>query len=230
MLAGLGRVVLDKWREPDSGIWEVRGDPRQFSFSKLMCWTAFDRLLKLHAMKAVDLGGKVAKYEAARAEIATLIDDRGFNPDIKAFTGELDGHHVDASLLLISTVGFREANDPRVVSTLALISERLSRDGLLQRYESGTDGLAGKEGSFTICSFWAVEQLAQSGKVATAERQFDHLLSFGNDLGLFAEEIDIDTGVALGNFPQAFTHVGLINAAVAIENARRAGNQEGLRP
>jgi GH15 family glucan-1,4-alpha-glucosidase len=230
MLAGLGRVVLDKWREPDSGIWEVRGDPRQFTFSKLMCWTAFDRLLKLHAMKAVDLGGKVAKYEAARAEIATLIDDRGFNPDIKAFTGELDGHHVDASLLLISTVGFREANDPRVVSTLALISERLSRDGLLQRYESGTDGLAGKEGSFTICSFWAVEQLAQSGKVATAERQFDHLLSFGNDLGLFAEEIDPDTGVALGNFPQAFTHVGLINAAVAIENARRAGNQEGLRP
>jgi GH15 family glucan-1,4-alpha-glucosidase len=101
---------------------------------------------------------------------------------------------------------------------------------LLQRYESGTDGLAGKEGSFTICSFWAVEQLAQSGKVATAERQFDHLLSFGNDLGLFAEEIDPDTGVALGNFPQAFTHVGLINAAVAIENARRAGNQEGLRP
>jgi GH15 family glucan-1,4-alpha-glucosidase len=220
MLVGLGEVVHSTWREPDSGIWEMRGPRRHFTFSKIMSWTAFDRLIALEKMGIVKLGGKLATYEADRVAIAELIEARGFNSDIQAYTGELDGAQVDASVLLMSSVGYKEADDPRVKSTYAVICQRLGQDGLLQRYESGVDGLTGDEGSFGICSFWALEQVAQRGELEEAERQFGHLLSFGNDVGLFAEEIDTRTGEALGNFPQAFTHVGIINVALALEKAR----------
>jgi GH15 family glucan-1,4-alpha-glucosidase len=221
MLAGLGEVICDTWREPDSGIWEVRGARRQYTFSKVMCWTGLDRLIALHRIGAVRLGDKVAKYEAERNEIAKLIETRGFNSAIEAYTGELDGDRVDASLLLMSSVGYKDASDLRIKSTRALICERLGQDGLIRRYEPGVDGLMGDEGAFGICSFWVLEQLAQSGEIALAEQQFGHLLSFGNDVSLFAEEIDPRSGEALGNFPQAFTHVGLVNVAIAIERARR---------
>lgn len=227
MLAGLGEVVCDIWREPDSGIWEVRGARRQFTFSKVMCWTALDRLIALHEAGAIRLGHRVVKYKEERDAIAEVVESRGYNSAIDAYTGELDGDQVDASLLLMSSVGYRAAGHPRVKSTRALICQRLGQNGLLQRYEPGADGLTGDEGAFGICSFWAVEQLAQSGEVRLAEAQFDHLLSFGNDVGLFAEEIDTQTGEALGNVPQAFTHVGLINVAVAIEKARRARRDGG---
>jgi GH15 family glucan-1,4-alpha-glucosidase len=220
MLAGLGEVVHSTWREPDSGIWEVRGPRRHFTFSKIMCWTALDRLIALEKMGIVRLGGQLATYKADRIAIAELVEAQGFNSNIQAYTGELDGAQVDASLLLMSSVGYKDADDPRVRSTYALICQRLGQDGLLQRYESGVDGLSGEEGAFGICSFWALEQLAQRGEVDQAESQFRHLLSFGNDVGLFAEEINSRSGEALGNFPQAFTHVGLINVALAIEKAR----------
>lgn len=229
MLAGFGEVVHSIWREPDSGIWEVRGPRRHFTFSKVMCWTAFDRLIALEKMGVVKLGDKLAAYEADRAAIAEIIEGRGFNNEIQAYTGELDGVQVDASVLLMSSVGYKNADDPRVRSTYALICQRLGQDGLLQRYESGADGLSGNEGAFGICTFWALEQVAQRGELAQAERQFGHLLSFGNDLGLFAEEIDSRSGEALGNFPQAFTHVGLINVAIAIEKAR-CSQANGRRP
>ena len=229
MLAGLGEVVHHTWREPDSGIWEVRGPQRHFTFSKIMCWTAFDRLIALEKMGVVKLGDKLAAYEAERAAIAKLIESRGFNSEIQAYTGELDGVQVDASVLLMSSVGYKPADDPRVRSTYALICQRLGQDGLLQRYESGVDGLSGDEGAFGICSFWALEQVAQRGEVARAERQFGHLLSFGNDVGLFAEEIDSRSGEALGNFPQAFTHIGLINVALAIEKAQRRPDDKRLK-
>jgi GH15 family glucan-1,4-alpha-glucosidase len=227
MLAGLGEVVCDIWREPDSGIWEIRGPRRQFTFSKVMCWTALDRLIALHEAGAITLGSRIAKFKEERNAIAELVESRGYNSAIDAYTGELDGDQVDASLLLMPSVGYRDAGHPRVKSTRALICQRLGQNGLLQRYEPGVDGLTGDEGAFGICSFWAVEQLAQSGEVRLAEAQFDHLLSFGNDVGLFAEEIDTRTGEALGNVPQAFTHVGLINVAVAIEKARRARDGAG---
>lgn len=220
MLLGLGQVVRGAWRDMDSGIWEIRGDQRHYTFSKLMCWAALDRLLELDRMGAVRLGKEAAGYAADRDAIARVIEERGFNAGIGAYTLELDGDGVDAALLLMATVGFRPADDPRVVSTYALTIERLGRDGLLQRYEAGADGLEGDEGAFGICSFWAVEQLARRGEAETALAAFEHILGFGNDLGLFAEETDSRTGEALGNFPQAFTHVGLINAALAIERAR----------
>lgn len=221
MLAGLGKVIRDTWREPDSGIWEVRGPRRQFTFSKIMCWVALDRLIALHNRGVVPLGDAVASYDGERAAIADLIETRGFNSAINAYTGELDGDWVDASVLLMPFVGYKDAGDPRMMSTYSLICERLGQNSLLQRYEADTDNLAGREGAFGICSFWVVDQLAQRGELAQAEEQFNRLLSLGNDLGLFAEENDSQSGEALGNFPQAFTHVGLINSAIEIEKRRR---------
>ena len=139
-----------------------------------------------------------------------------------SITAELDSDRVDASVLLMTSVGYKRADDPRVRSTFDLICARLGSGGLLLRYAHDTDGLEGHEGAFGICSFWAIEQLAERGDLVRAQQQIDELLSFANDVGLFAEEIDMQSGEALGNFPQAFTHVGLINAALAIEKARSA--------
>jgi GH15 family glucan-1,4-alpha-glucosidase len=220
MLAGLGRVICETWREPDSGIWEVRGPRRQFTFSKVMCWAALDRLIDLHKRGIVPLGDALETYEEVRAEISEIVETRGFNTALGAYTGELDGDRVDAAILLMPCVGYKKASDDRMRSTYSLICDRLEHSGLLQRYEHDTDDLRGREGAFGICSFWAIEQLALRGDYFEAKKQFDNLLSFGNDVGLFAEEIDSRSGEALGNFPQAFTHVGLINAAIAIEKAR----------
>jgi GH15 family glucan-1,4-alpha-glucosidase len=136
-----------------------------------------------------------------------------------SYTSVLDGDKVDASLLLMACIGYKDAGDPRMRATYDRIHQRLGRNGLLHRYER-FDGMDGVEGAFGICGFWAIDNLAKRGDLAAAERRFTHMLSFANDLGLYAEEIDIASGAALGNFPQAFTHVGLINAAVAIERAR----------
>ncbi len=222
MLEGLGEVICESWEEPDNGIWEVRGGPRHFTFSKLMCWAALDRLIALHARGAVKLGGELERFKTVRAAIAAVIETRAFNQTLGAYTAELDSDRVDASVLLMTSVGYKRADDPRVRSTFDLIFARLGSRGLLLRYEHDTDGLEGHEGAFGICSFWAIEQLAERGDLVRAEQQIDELLSFANDVGLFAEEIDMQSGEALGNFPQAFTHVGLINAALAIEKARSA--------
>jgi GH15 family glucan-1,4-alpha-glucosidase len=220
MLEGLGEVICESWEEPDNGIWEVRGGPRHFTFSKLMCWAALDRLIALHARGAVKLGSELERFKTVRAAIAAVIETRAFNQILDAYTAELDSDRVDASVLLMTSVGYKRADDPRVRSTFDLIFARLGSGGLLLRYEHDTDGLEGHEGAFGICSFWAIEQLAERGDLVRAEQQIDELLSFANDVGLFAEEIDMQSGEALGNFPQAFTHVGLINAALAIEKAR----------
>src|SRR5205823_13023769 len=135
----------------------------------------------------------------------------------------LDGDEVDASLLLMACLGYKDADDPRMRSTYQRIQQRLGRHGLLYRYERRDEAMDGVEGAFGICGFWAIDNLAKRGELGEAERSFRHLLSFANDLGLYAEEIDAASGAPLGNFPQAFTHVGLINAALAIEPARRKG-------
>jgi GH15 family glucan-1,4-alpha-glucosidase len=221
MLAGFGEVVCRTWRDPDHSIWEMRGRPRHFTFSKLMCWVALDRLLRLEQKGAVPLGAMTAEFRRQRQAIEETIEQRGFNSAIGSYTAELEGGHVDASLLLIPCVGYRPAHDPRVVSTYERIWQRLGHDGLLDRYERGYDQLGSREGAFGICGFWAAHHLACRGDVGGAKRLFERLYAFANDLGLFGEEIDVESGAALGNFPQAFTHVGLINAAIAIEQAGR---------
>ena len=220
MLTGLGDVVCRQWRESDSSIWEVRGPLRHYTFSKVMCWAALDGLLKLHDDGALVLSSaKAEAFGRERAALERAIERRGFNAALGSYTSVLDGDKVDASLLLMACIGYKDANDPRMRATYDRIHQRLGRNGLLHRYER-FDGMDGVEGAFGICGFWAIDNLAKRGDLAAAERRFNHMLSFANDLGLFAEEIDIASGAALGNFPQAFTHVGLINAAVAIERAR----------
>lgn len=217
MLAGFGKVVCKKWREADHGIWEMRGRPRQYTFSKLMCWLALDRLLKLDAQRKLFLGSLAEQFCTERRSIAGAIEQRGFNENLASYTSELDGDRVDASLLLMPCVGYKPADDPRITSTYDRIWERLGRGGLVQRYEHGGDEMPGKEGAFGICSYWAVHHLACREDNREAKHLFERVTSFANDVGLFGEEIDLQSRAALGNFPQAFTHVGLINAAIAIE-------------
>lgn len=224
-LAGFGHTVCRLWREPDCGIWEVRGAPRQYTFSKVMCWLALDRLLDLHERGMVQV--PVERFRRERAAIAEMIEARGFNPALPGYAAEMDSDAPDASLLLMACLGYRSATDPRMVATYDLIQRRLARGGgLLLRYEPDYDGLAGPAGAFGPCGFWAVDNLVGRGETETAERMFTGLLAFGNDLGLFTEVVDEDTGVPLGNFPQAFTHVGLITAALSLAKAPRSAGGE----
>jgi GH15 family glucan-1,4-alpha-glucosidase len=222
MLNGLGHTVCRRWREPDEGIWEGRSGRFHHTHSKALCWVALDRLIKMH--EAGHLKVPVDLFRAHRGEIRREIEARGYNERVGSYTRTFDGDEVDASLLTLPLYGYVEGTNPRMRSTCARIHERLGRDGLLYRYETGTDdGLPPGEGAFGICSFWAVESQARGGDLEGATRAFERLLSYANDVGLFAEEIDPETGSALGNFPQAFTHIGLINAALTLAERRQEG-------
>ena len=217
LILGFGETVCRQWRNPDHGIWEVRGQKRHYTFSKVMCWSALNSLVKLNDRGLVRLD--VEKVRRERDEIARTIETRGFNDALGSYVSELDGDQLDASLLLMGCLGYKHPADVRMRGTFDRIQERLGRNGLLYRYDPATDDLASPEGAFGICSFWAIDNLARRGDIRAAEQAFSHILSFANDVGLFAEEIDPETGEALGNFPQAFTHVGLINGAMALAAA-----------
>ena len=222
MLRGLGRTVCEEWRDPDSSMWEIRGAPRHYTSSKVMCWVALDRLLKLEAQGKIWLGALAADFRRERDAIGVAVEAHGFNPALGSYTSVLDGNEVTASLLQMGILGYRHHNDPRMTGTFDLVLRRLAHNGLMYRYELGEDGMAAPEGAFGICCFWPIELLAMRGEIDQAEKMFGHLCSLANDVGLFAEEMDPDTGAPLGNFPQAFTHVGLINAALAIERAQQS--------
>lgn len=217
LLRGFGDAVCRLWERPDHGIWEIRGEPRHYTFSKVMCWTALDALLKLSEQRVLDAP---TEFEAVRAALRSLIETRGYNQEIGSYVATLDGTTVDASLLLMGCLGYRDPGHERMRATFSRIQQRLSRNGLLFRYESGEDRISAPEGAFGICSFWAIDNLAKRGDTGEAHRSFEQLLGFANDVGLFAEEIDADSGNPLGNFPQAYTHVGLINAALALATER----------
>jgi GH15 family glucan-1,4-alpha-glucosidase len=185
-----------------------------------MCWVALDRLLKLGEQGDISLGSHAPEFRRERDAIRQTIETRGFNQALGSYTSELDGTQVTASLLLIGILGYRDPNDARITGTLDLVLQRLGRNGLLYRYEPAYDGEPKPEGAFGICTFWPIELLVLRGDIAEAEKLLDHACSFANDVGLFAEEIDPEDGSPLGNFPQAFTHVGLVNAALALERAR----------
>jgi GH15 family glucan-1,4-alpha-glucosidase len=214
MLARIGRTVVEHWTEPDEGIWEPRAARQHHTHSKMMCWVALDRLVRL--IEGGQVRGNAAPFATVRDEIRAAIESRGYNEQLGSYVSIFDGDTLDASLLLFALTGYAEPTAPRMIGTAARVRERLSVDGLLYRYLDETDGLPPGEGAFGICSFWAVQQRVAAGAVDVACAEFEHLTSFANDVGLFAEEIDPHTGEALGNMPQAFTHVGLINAARAI--------------
>jgi alpha,alpha-trehalase len=223
-VADLADTAARRWREADSGIWEMRGDPRHHLSSKVLCWTALDRGVRL----APQLGdyAKVAEWEAARDEIRRAVLERGWSEKRRAFAQCFDSDDLDAAVLLMPILGFLSATDERMRSTIEAIAGDLTEHGLVLRYRNeeglNEDGLSGREGTFVICSFWLVSCLAKAGELERAEELFDRLAAFANDLGLLAEEIDTGNGEQLGNFPQAFSHIGLISAAWEIDKARGA--------
>jgi GH15 family glucan-1,4-alpha-glucosidase len=216
----LGRVagaVIDRWREPDQGIWEIRGEPRHFTYSKVMAWVALDRVVRIAELDGRE--GNLHEWRANRDELRELIEREGVDPDTSAFLQSFgDGGKLDASNLMIPIVGFVAHDDPRAQATFERTISDLSADGFVYRYiTDGVDGLSGEEATFAICSFWLVECLARAGETDRARALFERLLGFCNDVGLLAEEIDPHSGEQIGNFPQAFSHVGLIQAAIALD-------------
>ncbi|CAL9613866.1 Trehalase [Streptomyces sp. enrichment culture] len=214
------RELLDwltgHWDRPDEGIWETRGGRRDFTYSRLMCWTAFDRGIRL----ATELArpADTAAWTAARDAVFQQIIDRGYSPRRGAFVQHFDGDVLDASLLLMPTVGFVSPKERRWLSTLDAIEADLVSDSLVHRYDprEAPDGLRGAEGTFSLCTFLWVSALARAGRLDMARYAFDKMLTYANHVGLFAEEIG-PTGEQLGNFPQAFTHLALITAALALD-------------
>ncbi|GAC1694968.1 MAG: glycoside hydrolase family 15 protein [Gemmatimonadaceae bacterium] len=219
MLVGFGETVCRRWREPDEGIWEVRSGPRHNTYSKAMCWVALDRLLKLHESGRLRLDA--ARFAAERDAIRVEVETRGYNAEIGSYVSVLDGDTVDASLLRLARLGYADPKSPRMRATQEVVRRRLGRNGLIYRYlPVGDDGLPPGEGAYGITSFWAADAQALAGDVAGAEATFERVLAYANDVGLFAEQIDPENGTALGNFPQAFTHVGLVDAALTLARAR----------
>jgi GH15 family glucan-1,4-alpha-glucosidase len=204
----------DAWREPDDGIWEIRGERRHFVHSKAMAWVAFDRAVR--TIEDHGLGGPVDRWRAIRDEIHREVCERGFDESLGSFTQSYDSRELDASLLLLPLVGFLPASDPRIRGTIEAVERELLQDGFVLRYrtrEEGVDGLPPGEGVFLPCSFWLVDCYELLERHDDAHELFARLVGLANDLGLLAEEYDPKAGRLLGNFPQAFTHLALVNTA-----------------
>lgn len=222
--------VCNVWRLPDRGIWEIRGPERHFTYSKLMCWVALDRAIRI--AERLHWERETTRWHEEREAIRAAILDEGYDPDGNTFVQTFGGKELDASSLLIPLVGFLPAEDARVQGTIDATRRHLTHGGLVHRYlpERMADGVGGGEGAFVICTFWLIDALALSGRTEEAAELFERMLALANDLGLYAEEIDPRTGAFLGNFPQAFSHVGLINSAHFLGRALAAegpGNRAG---
>jgi GH15 family glucan-1,4-alpha-glucosidase len=221
LLVGFGRAVSRLWREPDHGIWEIRGPPRHNTYSKLMCWTALDRLLDLHERGGLRIEAAAVRRE--REVIRADIDRNAYDSTLGSYVGYYGGDEPDASLLLLARYGYIEPDDPRMEGTCRYIERRLAVDGFLYRYppRATYDGIATEDHLFAICTCWLIDYMARAGRLEDAVALFERLLALGNDVGLYAEEFDAGDKSPLGNFPQAFTHVGLITAALAIQQAEQ---------
>ena len=219
LLCGFGRKVCELWRQPDDGIWEFRGPRQHTTYSKAMCWAALDCLLGMAEEGHLEVPEALFREEAN--ELRETLLREAWSEERQAFTGAFGKSFLDASVLLMPRLGVLDAGDERMRKTYDRIEECLATDHLLQRYEHGSDAFGSREGAFGICSFWAADYLALRGDTELARKKVQDLLVYANDLGLYGEEIDPATGEALGNYPQAFTHVGLISAALSIAKAER---------
>jgi GH15 family glucan-1,4-alpha-glucosidase len=216
-LVALADAAAQRWREKDQGIWEVRGEPRHFLYSKLMCWVALDCATEL--ADRLDASHRVEAWIHTKTQIEQAILTEGWSDRANAFAQSFGSHDLDASNLMLPLVGFLPPDDPRVLSTIAAIEERLTDErGLVYRYRA-QDGLEGEEGTFLLCTFWLAQALATTGQTDHARTVFERAAAYVNDVGLLAEEVDPTNGELLGNFPQAFSHIGLVNAAWAIAEA-----------
>jgi GH15 family glucan-1,4-alpha-glucosidase len=221
------RAVVDfvahHWDQPDQGIWELRGPPRDLVYSKVMAWVAMDRGVR--AVEEHTFDGPVEHWRKVRDAIFEEVCSKGYNKDVGSFTQAYGSTELDASLLKIPLVGFLPIHDPRVVGTVEAVQRELVADGFVRRYNtaSGVDGLAGEEGTFLPCSLWLVSCLALLGRVSEARELMDRVAGVANDLGLFSEEYDTERRRLVGNFPQAFTHVAFVNAARHLAGAEKGG-------
>ncbi|GAB2884726.1 glycoside hydrolase family 15 protein [Streptomyces deserti] len=213
------------WRQPDEGLWEVRGGRRQFVHSKVMVWVAADRAV--HTLQThPGLDGDLDGWRALRDEVHREVCEKGYDPERNTFTQSYGSRELDAALLLIPRVGFLPPDDPRVLGTIDAVRKELDQGGFLHRYsgdETAVDGLPGSEGTFLVCSFWLADALHMTGRTEEARKLFERLVGLTNDVGLLAEEYDPVAGRQLGNFPQAFSHIGLVNTALALFGQDRAG-------
>jgi GH15 family glucan-1,4-alpha-glucosidase len=218
----LAEYVVEHWRDPDEGLWEVRGPRRHFTHSKVMAWVALDRVVR--GIEKFGRAGPLERWREVRDEIHADVCRNGFDAERNTFVQSYGADELDASLLLIPLVHFLPATDPRVRGTITAIRSELINDGLVMRYKTDKtdDGLPPGEGVFLPCTFWLVDNLALIGEIDEATRIFERLLSLRNDVGLLAEEWDVDAGRQVGNYPQALTHVGLVNSAYNLDRARRA--------
>ncbi|MFD9109675.1 glycoside hydrolase family 15 protein [Streptomyces bottropensis] len=231
MQCALMEYLRSAWRKPDEGLWEVRGPRRHFTHSKVMCWVAADRAVRTLEDDPTLTGGDLEGWRALRDEIHREVCDRAYDPERGTFTQSYGSRELDASLLLIPLMGFLPPDDPRVVGTVDAIRAELSHEGLVRRYgldhrtaaTTSVDGLPGGEGAFLVCSFWLADALHLTGRTAEARELFERLVGLVNDVGLLAEEYDPVAGRQLGNFPQAFSHVGLVGTALALFDGKEAG-------
>jgi GH15 family glucan-1,4-alpha-glucosidase len=223
------RALLDHlaevWREPDQGLWEVRGDARHFTYSKVMAWVAFERGVR--AVKRLGLEGPIERWEALCRQIHAEVCAKGFDADKGSFVQSYGSRELDASLLMLPMVGFLPPDDPRVQGTIAAVERELLVDGFLLRYDtrSGTDGLPGREGAFLACTFWLVDAYVLMHRIDDARRLYERLLALRNDVGLLSEEYDPVAKRLVGNFPQAFSHIALVNSAHNLAGARKPAEQ-----
>ncbi len=213
------------WQSPDAGIWEVRGPLQHFTFSKVMAWVALDR--GIHTAEHFGLSGPIDQWKAVRADIHREVCERGFDTERGTFVQAYGSKELDASLLLLPTMGFLPIDDPRIAGTIAAIESHLLVEGFVRRYNTSTtdDGLPAGEGAFLACTFWLADAYVLQGRTADARRLFDHVLAIRNDVGLLAEEYDTHARRMVGNFPQAFSHVALINTAHNLTRAAKPAEQ-----
>ncbi len=220
--ADLADTAAARWAQTDSGIWEMRGEPRHHLSSKVLCWVALDRAVKL--APALGEHAHAERWAAERDRIRAAILTRGWSEARQAYAQSFGSDDLDAAALLMPIYGFLPATDPRMRSTIEAIDRELTEGGMVLRYRNAeglnADGLSGEEGTFAVCTFWLVSALAQAGEVQRAETLFARLVGAANDLGLLGEEIDTASGEQLGNFPQAYSHIGFITAAAEIDRAR----------
>ncbi len=223
-LVAVADLAALRWTVKDQGIWEIRGPEQDFVHSKVMCWVALDRAVEL--ADVLGAGDRVASWRQTRDEIHAAVLQHGWSEQAGAFTQYFGSTALDAANLVMPIVGFLPADDPRVLATIAATEQRLTDErGLVYRYDGsdGADGLAGREGTFVLCTYWLAQALAMAGRPQRARQVFERVSAYRNDVGLLAEEVDPVTGELLGNFPQAFSHIGLVNAAWAISEAERRG-------
>ncbi|MBB6611585.1 glycoside hydrolase family 15 protein [Pontibacter sp. Tf4] len=214
-LIGLGKIICRLWDKPDNGIWEVRADLSHHTHSKVMAWAGLDRLLTL-AQQYNWTDAPLQLFKETADRIKQAVEEAGYNTEMDSYTHEFYGDRVDASLLTLPLVGYCDAASPRMRATTRTICDKLLKNDLLYRYRNITDGLQGDEGAFGICNFWLIEVLVKAGEVERAIELFETMLAHASPAGLLSEEIDPDTGALLGNYPQGFTHIGLINAALSL--------------